>query len=60
MSESEVFEKLPDWLPNYLLKRVLLLEQRIVALEKQVRCTHLFKRYADYLECVHCNQRLGV
>ena len=38
---------------------VMTLQERVLALEMQVRCTHLFKTYTEYMECVHCTQRKG-
>ncbi len=48
-------QQTPDW----LLKELETMKERIVCLEREVRCTHLFKNYDDYMECVRCNQRKG-
>ena len=35
------------------------MQERIMRLELEVRCTHLFKKYDDYQMCVHCEQKKG-
>ncbi len=35
------------------------MQERILCLEREVRCTHLFKNEQDYMQCVHCNQKKG-
>ena len=33
------------------------MQERIMRLEREVRCTHLFKNYDDYVMCVRCEQK---
>lgn len=35
------------------------MQERIMCLEREVRCTHLFKNEQYYMQCVHCNQKKG-
>lgn len=35
------------------------MQERIMRLEREVRCTHLYKNYKDYMMCVHCDQKKG-
>lgn len=44
---------------NELYSLVDLLQQRVLALELQVRCTHLFKNHETHLTCIHCDQERG-
>lgn len=36
--------------------RLTLLQNRVLELEIQVRCTHLFKNEESYNKCVNCGQ----
>jgi hypothetical protein len=44
---------------NELHDIVHAMQERIMCLEREVRCTHLFKNYDDYMMCVHCEQKKG-
>lgn len=38
---------------------VMTLQDRILALELQTRCNHLFENMKSHLECIHCGQKKG-
>jgi hypothetical protein len=44
---------------NELHEIIHTMQERIMCLEREVRCTHLFKNYDDYMMCVHCEQKKG-
>jgi hypothetical protein len=44
---------------NELYELLATLQHRILALEMQVRCTHMFKNYDSHSECIHCGQCKG-
>lgn len=44
---------------NELHEIIHTMQERILCLEREVRCTHLFKNEQDYMQCVHCNQKKG-
>lgn len=44
-------------LHNELHDIVMILQNRVLALELQVRCTHLFKKFDDdEVKCIYCDQ----
>jgi hypothetical protein len=45
---------------NELGDSITILQDRVLQLERQVRCHHVFKRYAQYSICIYCDQKRGV
>lgn len=46
-------------LHNELHDIVMILQNRVLALEIQVRCTHLFTSLDTHMECLYCKQQKG-